>query len=216
MKNAMLFTLLAMLGGWAALAADNSGPKNAPMKPALLVVDLQNAFLPGMDRDGMDGALETINRLIDLFHQRGRPVIRLYQTHPVHGPRPGTEPFAYPASVRVRPEDPMVVRTYIDGFNQSKLDEILRAKKCNTVFLCGLSAIGCAFATYIGADNRDYRAFFVKGALLSHDATLTRGIEETFAAIDFSAVQAKLDEAGSHTCGRGSKKSPAPPSTISR
>ena len=170
-------------------------PKDDPMKPALLVIDVQNAYLPMMDADGLESALSTINRVIELFRQRDLPIIRIYHTDATRGPHPGTEPFAFPSTVRIGPHDPMVVKTYSDGFNKTDLHTLLTDGGCDTVFLCGLSAVGCAFATYIGAQDRDYRAFFVRDALLSHDAVLTRGIENTHGALTLATVEALLDSA---------------------
>jgi nicotinamidase-related amidase len=171
-------------------------PKDDPMKPALLVIDMQSVYLPMMDADGKESALCTINQAIDLFRGKDLPIIRIYHTDAAHGPQPGTEPFAFPATVHVGPQDPMVVKTYSDGFNKTDLHALLTERGCDTVFLCGLSAVGCAFATYIGAENRDYRAFFVRDALLRHDAVLTRGMENTHGAVDLAAVEVMLEGTG--------------------
>jgi nicotinamidase-related amidase len=166
-----------------------------PMKPALLVIDIQNAYLPLMDPDGAESALATINQLLDLFRRRNLPIFRIYHTDAARGPQPATEPFEFPSSVRVVPQDPMVIKTYGDAFNKTDLHALLIEKGRDTVFLCGLSAVGCAFATSVGAENRDLRAIFVRGALLSHDAFLTQGIEDTYGAADLAAVEAMLEGA---------------------
>jgi nicotinamidase-related amidase len=171
-------------------------PQDKPMKPALLVIDIQNAYLPVMDPDGRESALDAINRAIDFFRARGLPIIRIHHTDTAHGPRPGTEPFAFPASVRVRPHDPAVVKTYNDGFNKTDLHTLLTESERDTVFICGLSAVGCALATRFGAENRDYRTFFVRGALMSHDAVLTRGVENTYGAVDLATVEIMLEDTG--------------------
>ena len=44
---------------------------------------------------------------------------------------------------------------------------MLKEKGSNTLFLCGLSAVGCVLATKTGAQNNDYKAFIVKDAIMS-------------------------------------------------
>ncbi len=53
-------------------------------KPALIVVDLQRDFCPGGAlpvRDG-DSVIEPINSLVDLFHEKGLPVLYTRDWHP--------------------------------------------------------------------------------------------------------------------------------------
>jgi len=165
------------------------------MKPALLVIDVQNMFLEMMDKDGKDFAMQMINYTIDLFRSNGYPVIRVYHTTPGYGPEPGTEPFEFPKSVMITEDDSKIIKNYGDGFNKTDLDKVLKEKGANTVFLCGLSAVGCVLSTYIGAKNHDYDAFLLKDALLSHRAEYTKKIEEIFGAIGYDAVKVMLQNA---------------------
>ncbi|MGB7055439.1 MAG: hypothetical protein WBE28_08985, partial [bacterium] len=50
------------------------------MKPALLVIDIQNRYLPMMAQDEKDLALRIINGAIWLFRQHDLPVIRVYHS----------------------------------------------------------------------------------------------------------------------------------------
>ena len=158
------------------------------IKPALLVIDMQKAFLPMMSSD-KETAMEYINALIDLFRKQGFPVIRVYQTSEEYGITPGTEGFEYPETVKILPDDPKVLKTYADGFNKTDLDKIIKSTGSNTLFLCGLSAVGCVLATWNGAQNYDYKAFMVKNALISPDAEYTKHVEQMFDAISFEVVK---------------------------
>jgi nicotinamidase-related amidase len=168
-------------------------PKD-PIKPALLVIDIQKAFLPMMSSD-KDMAMEYINALIDLFRKNGYPVIRVYHTSDEYGVTQGSEGFEYPETVKILPTDPKVIKTYADGFNKTDLDKVIKNTGSNTLFLCGLSAVGCVLATWNGAQNADYKAFMVKDAIISHNAEYTNNVEEMFDAISFDVVKLVIEKA---------------------
>jgi nicotinamidase-related amidase len=166
------------------------------IKPALLVIDIQNAYLSGMAQREKEIAMLNINYYIQLFRSHGYPIIRVYHYSKQYGPEQGTEQFEFPSSVLIRPDDARVVKTYGDGFNKTDLDKVLKEKGCNTVFLCGLSAVGCVLATWIGAQNNDYKAFLIKDALMSHKEDYTNNIEVMFDAVGPDVVTLILENSG--------------------
>ena len=165
------------------------------MRPVLLVIDIQNQFLPMMDEDGKEFAMYAINAYIDGFRSVGFPIVRIYHTDEISGPFPGTTEFEFPEEVHILPEDPMVIKTYGDGFNKTELAKVLQDLNVNTVFLCGLSSVGCVLSTYIGAQNHDFKAFLLKYALMSHETEYTHQIEIIFDALGSDAVEVMLDNA---------------------
>ena len=183
----LLFAPVAVAADEPAAAAPATG------KPALLVVDIQNAYLPYMDAKTKDISMYMINAAIDLFRANGCPIIRVYHTDPKEGPPPGTEPFEFPASVHVRADDPKVVKNFPSAFKKTDLEKILRDRGCDTVFICGLSAVGCALATYFDARGHDFNTFMIKDALMSHRADLTRSVEEITEAVGFDAISYMVD-----------------------
>jgi len=194
MQRAALLVLLGVvLLVEPAFAADQAAPPAAVKgKAALLVVDTQNLYLSWMDEKDKGIALYMINATIELFRERGLPVIRVYNTDPVRGPAPGSEPFEFPATILVKPDDPMVVKNHPSAFQQTELERVLREQGCDTVFITGLSAVGCALATYFDAERLDFRTFMVKNALLSHRTELTRSVEEITGAVSYEAVEYML------------------------
>ena len=185
--------VLLLVPALTAAAADKPAPPR--MKPALLVMDVQNAWLPYMDEHDKKVGMEHINWAIDLFRDNGFPVIRVYHTDPVNGPAPGTEAFEFPKTVAIRDDDPKIVKNYGSAFKKTELDKMLREQGVNTVFLVGLSAVGCVLATYHGADDLDYKVFMVKHALISHDAALTRSVYDICSNISPSALKLLLETA---------------------
>jgi nicotinamidase-related amidase len=161
--------------------------------PALLVIDVQNKYLAMIPQRDKELAIFFINILIDLFRKHDFPVIRIYHHNEENGPGLNTDEFQYPASVSIKPEDSQIVKTYSDSFNKTNLNEILIEKDCNTLFLCGLSAVGCVLATRTGAFNNDYQAFIVKDAIMSHNSDYTKNIESMFDAVSYDAVKLILE-----------------------
>jgi len=163
------------------------------IKPALLIIDVQNRFLTHIPQRDKELAFFFINLSIDLFRKHGFPIIRIYHSNNENGPGPNSEEFEYPDSIKIKSEDIQVIKTYSDSFNKTKLDDILNAKGCNTVFLCGLSAIGCVLASKTGAQNHDYKAFIIKDAIMSHDSEYTKNVQVMFDAISYDAIELILD-----------------------
>lgn len=194
-KLTTLLAILLMVISIPSFAQDKNEKPKEPMKPALLVIDIQNAFLPMMSSD-KDMAMEYINVLIDLFRKHGYPVIRVYHTSVDYGVTPGTDGFEFPATVKILPTDPKVIKTYGDGFNKTDLDKVIKDSGSNTLFLCGLSAVGCVLATWNGAQNHDYKAFMVKNAIISHNAEYTKQVEQIFDAVSYDVVQVLIENAG--------------------
>jgi nicotinamidase-related amidase len=172
---------------------DNKEQTKRSIKPALLVIDVQNKFMATISDRDKELATFFINILIDLFRKHSFPIIRIYHQNKENGPRPGTEEFEYPASVLIKPEDTQIVKSYSDSFNKTNLREVLMENDTNTVFLCGLSAVGCVISSFVGAHNNDYRAFIIKDAIMSHNTDYTRNIEVMFDAISYDAIKLILE-----------------------
>ena len=191
MFHLICLVILMMIPG--TLFSQDTQEQKAPIKPALVVIDIQNAFLPSIPDKDKETAMEYINYYIQLFRSQGYPVIRVYHQSEEYGVLPGTDQFEFPTSVLIKPEDPKVIKTYPDGFNKTELDKVIKESGSNTLFLCGLSAVGCVLATWIGAANNDYKAFLLKDAIMSHNSEYTDNIEVMFDAVNYDVVKLILD-----------------------
>jgi nicotinamidase-related amidase len=179
----LILAVLYMTGVTAQEEADQPD-----VKPALLVIDVQNKYLPMMSQEDQEHALGMMNWAIWVFRQYDYPVIRVYHTSEKWGPEPGSEAFAFHDTLKVTENDPMIIKTYGSAFNKTELDSLLTAQSVNTLFMVGLSSVGCVLATYFDAGNYDYRAFLIRDALLGPDAGKTDMIEEMFDAIDLNTA----------------------------
>jgi len=192
-KVIAILTLLLMIISNNSFSQDKKEQAKTQIKPALLVIDIQNTYLTMVHEREKEVALYYINALIDLFRSHGFPIIRVYHFDKENGPKPGTEQFEFPASVQIKPDDPKVIKTYGDGFNKTDLDKVIKEKGSNTLFLCGLSAVGCVLATWIGAQNNDYNTFMVKDAIMSHNSDYTNNVEDMFNAVSYDVIKLILD-----------------------
>jgi len=192
MKKVILLMLLLLVSLAWLVVAEPAKAVTPKIKPALLVIDIQNAYLPRMDEKDKKTAMEMINYYIELFRANGFPVIRVYHTNPTMGPKPDSEEFQFPKTVAIRDDDPMIIKNYGNAFKKTNLDKMLKDKGCNTLFLCGLSAVGCVLATYHGAVDFDYDVFMLKDSLISHDAALTKAVQEICKTIDYYALRLVL------------------------
>lgn len=89
----------------AAFAQNEAGERKESMKPALVIIDIQNEYLPQMSEEEKKFALHVINGAIWFFRQNNLPIIRVYHSDVRWGPEEGTENFEYPKTVHVRDTD---------------------------------------------------------------------------------------------------------------
>ena len=198
-RISLLFVLLCLLGGAVAVHGQKKEKAKAvPYKPVLLVIDIQNAFLPFMDERDVKPGMENINALIDLFRKNNYPVIRVYHQELGGDPKPGTEAFEFPKYINVREEDAKVIKHHPSAFVKTDLDKILKEKGANTLYMCGLSAVGCVLSTYFGATEREYEAFMVNDAIISHNAELTKVVPKITRTVSLKtlALQTKILSGG--------------------
>jgi nicotinamidase-related amidase len=176
-----------------ALSGAGEEPERKEIKPALLVIDVQNRWMPLMAEEDRNSAPKMINESIALFREFGHPIIRVYHSDPRNGPEPGTEPFEFPASVATNEDDPKVVKSYPSAFTKTDLEQILHDEERNAVVLCGLSATGCVLATYFGAMEREFTVLMIEDALLSRDASYTNVIEDICYSVSVEELKEILE-----------------------
>ena len=192
-KTTLLLSAFILLGTIAFSQTDEKKKQSAKMNPALLIIDVQNQYIPYMSKEDQDLAIQMMNRAIWIFRENNLPVIRIYHTDPEWGPNEDSPGFEFHDSLKILPDDPLVIKTYPSSFTKTNLDEILKEKEINALFICGLSSVGCVLATYMDAASHDYKAFLVKDALLSHKEKYTDNVEEMFNALDLETIMYMIE-----------------------
>lgn len=160
------------------------------MKPALLVIDVQNKWLnsnPGL-RASVELRVDVINSAIALFRKKGLPIIVVHHVDKEEGPYPGSEDFEFLPSIDIEKTDVKVVKNYPNAFNKTDLESILRQMKVDTVILSGLSATACVMATYIGAEDRDLHVYLLRDGVAAGTEQNVKFAEEIFETLSLAAL----------------------------
>lgn len=161
-------------------------------KTGLLVIDMQNHFLPMVTH-----SLPCVQRLISHFRSCSLPVIFTQHGHSddeLTGPpytnqlvakwgpegsiRIGTKNWEFMSGIQsVVGSSPVVGKNTYDGFLGTGLEEMLRGYGVERVAICGVMTDCCCDTTGRGAFNRGFETWMVEDACASaNDEQHNRGI----------------------------------------
>ncbi len=148
------------------------------MKPALLVIDIQKAWVDSDEelKKAVELRKGVINSAIQLFKEKGLPIVAVYHTDR-DGPGEDSPDFQFIDSIEISMATEKVIKNYPDAFNKTKLETILKENDCDTVVLCGLSGLCCVLATYYGALNRDLHTYLLKDGVAAGGEEYIRIVE---------------------------------------
>ena len=189
MKRMTWTAILVIAGLLHSAGFAQVGQGEDSIRPAQVVIDVQNAYLPLMSEQEQKIALRVINGSIGFFRQHRLPVVRIHHSDLRWGPAEDDAQFAYPESVLPIADDVRIVKHFPSAFVQTDLDRILKEKGCNTVFLCGLSAAGCVLATYFGGQERGYKAFMIREGIMSHNPDITNAVKDICESLNFESMK---------------------------
>ena len=110
------------------------------MKPALLVIDIQNEFfnLNQAASDSLKSAVEYVNAAIDLFRKKHLPIVVIQHKSEEEGIVPGKSGFEVPETVKLEPQDLRIIKTYSNSFTKTGLAEKLKELGVDTVIVLSL------------------------------------------------------------------------------
>jgi nicotinamidase-related amidase len=164
------------------------------MKPALLVIDVQNKFFKISQpcADSLSSAIEYINAAIGLFRSKRYPIFIIQHKDEDEGSLPETPDFELPRTLKVEPQDPRVIKGYGNSFNKTSLEVQLRGLGVDTVIITGFCAEYCVFSTYVGAKDLDLKPIILRGAIASDNAEHIRFVEESTETVTYGALATLL------------------------
>ncbi len=152
------------------------------MKPALIVIDLLRDTFENHPQAWVTKAagafLPTLNAVIDVFHDRGFPVVFACDSflredfifmgrmapHSLRG-TPGAELIP---ELHRRPDDHLVPKRRFSGFFKTDLDQTLRTFGVDTVALAGVATPICVTATALDALSHDFRVWIIEDCCAAH------------------------------------------------
>lgn len=166
------------------------------LKPALLVIDLQEQFYQNSDVTvrSLDDAIEYVNAAIELFREKGLPIVVIQHRNDDTGLVPGSQGFEVPESIKLLPGDQRITKTYGNAFNKTPLAEMLRGLGVDTVIVTGYCAEHCVLSTYRGAKDCDLTPIILRGSLASGRPERIRFVEEISEIVSYGALKAILPE----------------------
>lgn len=149
------------------------------MKPALLVIDMQEAFFAEGPQiaQSLTEAVLYINAAIALFRARELPILVIEDIAEDEGRVPGAEGFDTTSRLDLLPGDPHILKTYGNAFNKTNLHAELQKLGVDTLILTGFAASQCVTSTYRGAADLDYSPFILRGSLADSSPDLVRFVE---------------------------------------
>lgn len=150
---------------------------------ALIIVDVQNDFLPGgaLPVPQGDRVIEPLNRYIELFTLKGRPIFATRDWHPGNhisfkengGLWPkhcvqGTKGSEFSKELKLPPDtfiinkgDKPELEAY-SGFQGTVLNDLLKERGIKRIFVGGLATDYCVKNTVLGGLNLGYTVFFLE------------------------------------------------------
>lgn len=167
--------------------------------PALLIIDIQNDYFADGRHPlvGIERAAETAAELLAAARAAGAVVVHVrHEEASADAPFfvAGTEGAAIHAAVAPVDGEPVVVKSEVNAFRGTGLDEILRGRGVTDLVIVGAMSHMCVDAGTRAALDHGY------GVTVAHDAVATRDLafgERVLPAADVhAAFMAALGEAG--------------------
>ncbi len=164
------------------------------MKPALLVIDVQKAFfdISPAATQSLNQAIETINAAIEVFREKGLPVVSVQHMDEADKLVPGQAGFDLPDTLNILPSDLHIHKTYGNSFNKTPLEDKLRELGVDTVIITGFCAEYCVLSTYRGAEGCDLAPIILRESLASVVPENIKFVESISNIISYGALKKVL------------------------
>ena len=165
------------------------------MKPALLVIDMQETFFSEIPTltESLSNAVGYINAAIALFRGKNLPVIVIEDIAEEDGRVPGSDGFETTTKIDLLPTDPRIHKTYGNAFNKTNLQQTLLDLKVDTLILTGHAASQCVLSTCRGGSDLDYTTIIFRGSLADTSQEKIRFVEENHNVISYGSLKKFLE-----------------------
>ena len=156
------------------------------MKRGLVVVDLQNEYLPTgkLPLTGIDAAVENAIRVISHARDTGVPVFHIRHEFAEDAPifAKGSTGAETQPDVVPQGNEPVIVKKHINAFRETNLKQQLEAADVNEIVVIGAMSHMCIDAVVRAAADMGYTVTVL------HDACAT--LDLTFRGVSVPAAQA--------------------------
>lgn len=164
----------------------------APVPPvqALLVVDVQSAFVAGPDAvPEASRLLDRTNDLIARARTGGALIVHLQNDGPAGAlDEPTTPGWELHLPVSENPREVVIRKTEDDGFHETPLGDLLTGQGVRALAVCGVMSEMCVSATARTALQLGHRVVMPHDAHATYDIPAAAGISDTVPAAMVSRV----------------------------
>ena len=145
------------------------------MKPALVIIDIQNDYFPGgkMELEGSPAASLQAAKLLEAFRARSLPLVHVQHVSNRPGASfflPDSDGVRIHANVAPRPGETVIQKHFPNSFRETQLLEHLRALGADHLVIAGMMTHMCVDATTRAAADLGF------SCSLAHDACATRAL----------------------------------------
>ncbi len=155
----------------------------AMQRPVLIVIDMLNDFLEKWAAAPRNELVRSINELVGLMRQLGRPIIWVRQEFEpdlrdafpemkdkgIRVTIKGTPGCEIVADLATAPSDPVVVKKRYSAFFGTELEPMLQRLSPDVLILAGINTHACVRMTAIDAYQRDWRVVLAVDCVDSYD-----------------------------------------------
>lgn len=152
-------------------------------RPALIVIDMVNDFLEKWAPAPRQRLVRSINDLVGLMRQLGRPIIWVRQefepdlrdafpemrTKGIRITIKGTTGCQIASDLALASSDPVLIKKRYSAFYQTELDQMLNRLRPDVLILAGVNTHACVRVTAIDAYQRDWRIIVAADCVDSYD-----------------------------------------------
>ena len=162
------------------------------MRPALLVVDIQQAFfsVDPVTTRSLESAVRYANAAMPLFRAKGLPVVCVIHQDESEGLVPGAPGFEPHPDLRFEAGDLRIVKRTGSAFaGGTGLGDQLRALGVDAVVTTGYCAEYCVLSTSRGARDEGFRSLILRDSLASSHPERIPFVEAINDGLTFGALQ---------------------------
>lgn len=146
------------------------------MKPALVLVDIQNDYFPGgnMELENIDQVSSKARLLLDKFRDQGLQTFHIqhiFKNSDAGFFIPNTEGSEIHGSIDPLPSEAVILKHYPNSFRETDLLDQLKKNEITDLVICGAMSHMCIEATTRAAADFGFKCVVVQ------DACATRDIE---------------------------------------
>jgi nicotinamidase-related amidase len=156
------------------------------------MIDCQNTYREGiMALDGVEEALREAEALLNRARTLGSPIVHIRHNAGVGSPYDITAEVGQIIDA-VAPKDgePLVDKSYPSSFEQTNLDELLKAREVSNLTLAGFMTHMCVNSTARAGFNKGYDITVVASATATRSLPDPRGGDIPSEAVHASALAA--------------------------